>query len=120
MAHHCARPRIHALFFCFSVSYRCIMVLSIPPLRGLNRHPDFDVLGAHLCVFCILCGPKALRFSRAPAPPTHRTQLRPPLHWPASHCRAESSDEHTSELQSLMRLSYAVCCSQNKTTTTPQ
>src|SRR3546814_7874782 len=28
------------------------------------------------------------------------------------------SEEHTSELQSLMRISYAVCCLKKKTTTT--
>src|SRR3546814_4519317 len=28
----------------------------------------------------------------------------------ASTCRASRSEEHTSELQSLMRISYAVCC----------
>src|SRR3546814_2620067 len=28
----------------------------------------------------------------------------------------DRSEEHTSELQSLMRISYAVCCLQNKTT----
>src|SRR3546814_4290775 len=31
---------------------------------------------------------------------------------------AASSEEHTSELQSLMRSSYAVCCLKNKKTTT--
>src|SRR3546814_4457040 len=56
-----------------------IMVLSVPPLRGLNRATKsrccrsaqspkgwsrHHVLGAHLCVFCVLCGPKALRFAR--------------------------------------------------------
>src|SRR3546814_5815460 len=31
----------------------------------------------------------------------------------------ERSEEHTSELQSLMRISYAVFCLKKKTTTTP-
>src|SRR3546814_8544749 len=37
-------------------------------------------------------------------------QLRGPR--PAQRCRADGdrSEEHTSELQSLMRISYAVCC----------
>src|SRR3546814_4382981 len=30
------------------------------------------------------------------------------------HCRAAESEEHTSELQSLMRTSYAVFCSKKK------
>src|SRR3546814_6251173 len=33
--------------------------------------------------------------------------------------RAERSEEHTSELQSLMRISYAVFCLKKKTITTP-
>src|SRR3546814_2441676 len=33
----------------------------------------------------------------------------------AAEVRAERSEEHTSELQSLMRTSYAVFCLQNKT-----
>src|SRR3546814_6968937 len=33
-----------------------------------------------------------------------------PRHWPAIR-----SEEHTSELQSLMRISYAVCCLKKKT-----
>src|SRR3546814_5710863 len=32
-------------------------------------------------------------------------------------CRGIRSEEHTSELQSLMRISYAVFCLKNKTTT---
>src|SRR3546814_2493659 len=41
----------------------------------------------------------------------HRTQ-GPPV----ARCE-DRSEEHTSELQSLMRISYAVFCLQNKTTT---
>src|SRR3546814_6797524 len=33
------------------------------------------------------------------------------------HIRAQRSEEHTSELQSLMRISYAVFCLKKKTTT---
>src|SRR3546814_5258896 len=33
-------------------------------------------------------------------------------------CRADKSEEHTSELQSLMRISYAVFCLKKKTNTT--
>src|SRR3546814_2070570 len=35
----------------------------------------------------------------------------------ASHKRGERSEEHTSELQSLMRISYAVFCLKKKTNT---
>src|SRR3546814_7367875 len=36
--------------------------------------------------------------------------------FPASRRHAARSEEHTSELQSLMRISYAVFCLKNKTT----
>src|SRR3546814_7055978 len=53
----------------------------------------------------------------APAPATALigTPIRPSPKNPASR-----SEEHTSELQSLMRISYAVFCLKNKTTTTSQ
>src|SRR3546814_4591135 len=39
---------------------------------------------------------------------------------PATLVRAGRSEEHTSELQSLMRISYAVFCLKKKTKKTPQ
>src|SRR3546814_1532737 len=39
------------------------------------------------------------------------------IHWPTEYGRSE---EHTSELQSLMRISYAVFCLKKKKTTTPK
>src|SRR3546814_8974537 len=38
----------------------------------------------------------------------------------AAPCRQARSEEHTSELQSLMRISYAVFCLKKKKTKTPQ
>src|SRR3546814_4231481 len=56
----------------------------------------------------------------AVAPCTHPfgTEIRVPIdeQWPKSL----RSEEHTSELQSLMRISYAVFCLQKKKTTTDQ
>src|SRR3546814_2638975 len=57
-----------------------------------------------------------LRLSRhegeAEAAPAHRGQRLPPRAQPAAHplrrARARRSEEHTSELQSLMRIPYAV------------
>src|SRR3546814_20024226 len=53
-------------------------------------------------------------------PDGHRTALPPPVpgmpprrHWPRH--RHSRSEEHTSELQSLMRISYAVFCLKKKT-----
>src|SRR3546814_9669217 len=48
--------------------------------------------------------------------------LRPQVMIDFSHANSSSSEEHTSELQSLMRTSYAVFCLKHKTglrTTTP-
>src|SRR3546814_2501112 len=51
----------------------------------------------------------------------HRSALRaarraaaPAVHGPAAACRRRRSEEHTSELQSLMRISYAVFCLKKK------
>src|SRR3546814_4513679 len=45
----------------------------------------------------------------------HRLQSREPRHhWRMRNC-ARRSEEHTSELQSLMRISYAVFCLKKKT-----
>src|SRR3546814_3071157 len=48
--------------------------------------------------------------SRHHPPPGHR-----PTHPSACSLLAKRSEEHTSELQSLMRLSYAVLCLKKKT-----
>src|SRR3546814_6466601 len=49
----------------------------------------------------------AQRASRQPFPTAARTRVR--------SSRTERSEEHTSELQSLMRISYAVFCLKKKT-----
>src|SRR3546814_9563306 len=81
------RPRIHALPLRFSVSSHHIMVL---------RQRVLDFLGAPLCAFL-----RPLR--------TKSFTLRPSGSW--------RSEEHTSELQSLMRISYAVFCLKKKNST---
>src|SRR3546814_6398320 len=63
-------------------------------------------------------GPEKLAAEAAPARAAHRTtsggveRVGEPLH--RDHFRSE---EHTSELQSLMRISYAVFCLKKKKTT---
>src|SRR3546814_1088484 len=65
----------------------------------------------------------------APYPPSHARPIRPELESPSRHSpksllypypvrvtQAARSEEHTSELQSLMRISYAVFCLKKKTT----
>src|SRR3546814_7583226 len=41
-----------------------------------------------------------------------------PTPWLGASCTGERSEEHTSDLQSLMRISYAVFCLKKKTTKT--
>src|SRR3546814_5143048 len=73
------------------------------------------------------CPPAA----RAPVPQSSSRRRRPPLHRRRRRSRADPSDssppapilpdsrseEHTSELQSLMRISYAVFCLKQKNKT---
>src|SRR3546814_9789531 len=66
-----------------------------------------------------------MRSARGPAPSTIRRRLKasPPIKWPRrirrkmSSRNAKRSEEHTSELQSLMRISYAVFCLKKKNKT---
>src|SRR3546814_1751746 len=46
--------------------------------------------------------------------PLPRTQARVPRRGRAAHRQEHRSEEHTSELQSLMRISYAVFCLKKK------
>src|SRR3546814_1329780 len=66
--------------------------------------PVFDERAA--CALCYTSGttgnPKGVLYS-------HRSMLL--------HCYASRSEEHTSELQSLMRISYAVFCLKKKKNT---
>src|SRR3546814_17484765 len=57
--------------------------------------------------------PVVTRANKAVADEIARAQ--PPLELP-DFCRAKRSEEHTSELQSLMRISYAVFCLKQKKT----
>src|SRR3546814_8248832 len=50
----------------------------------------------------------------------HLSCLNSGVTTPNRSCRAKRSEEHTSELQSLMRISYAVFCLKKKTTNTTQ
>src|SRR3546814_4278165 len=54
------------------------------------------------------------RLNWPPLPP------EPPPPKPPRPLRSSRSEEHTSELQSLMRISYAVFCLKKKTTQKPQ
>src|SRR3546814_7806126 len=65
---------------------------------------------------CRLLGPGRRPHADQPRA-LHRQSARPQRLWPELLGRSE---EHTSELQSLMRISYAVFCLQNKNKHTTQ
>src|SRR3546814_18686026 len=50
----------------------------------------------------------------APPPPSHRPQTPRRIRNPQRRFGGSRSEEHTSELQSLMRISYAVFCLKKK------
>src|SRR3546814_8858230 len=89
----------------------------MPPIRpSCATEPDADQsVPSHLprIVFSIVSAPVSARKTRVPfiliGPPEMRALAIQP-----SECR--SSEEHTSELQSLMRISYAVFCLKKKNT----
>src|SRR3546814_9737443 len=61
-------------------------------------------VGGDLRALTIRCAPRRV----------HRAVLSHPLTAPRHRNRLERSEEHTSELQSLMRISYAVFCLKKK------
>src|SRR3546814_8102558 len=69
------------------------------------------------CAACRPCAPKksiaATSFRRLRRRPTSAAATYSPSH-SARASRANRSEEHTSELQSLMRISYAVFCLKKK------
>src|SRR3546814_9998904 len=77
--------------------YRTVVVRSAADRHGHHRHPDIDRPVAGRC--------RLLALVRHP-------------HRPARHHSVRRSEEHTSELQSLMRITYAVFCLKKKQTKT--
>src|SRR3546814_4524542 len=53
----------------------------------------------------------------SPEHPPHGAYGRYAAHWESIRCARCRSEEHTSELQSLMRISYAVFCLKKKKST---
>src|SRR3546814_8079049 len=97
------------------------------PLQGPNRWPDdpwfVDVVRRYdtatrelglalLPAFSVAVGEAPDFFTRRFDPPTTALRL---IHYPPTPVLPDDrSEEHTSELQSLMRISYAVFCLKNK------
>src|SRR3546814_9790521 len=81
-------------------------------------YPSYELRPTNFAPFlCILCGPDAkgcseqVDLGRVAQQPT-----RDPSMTQMTFGDAERSEEHTSELQSLMRISYAVFCLKKKKT----
>src|SRR3546814_5842625 len=68
---------------------------------------------------CAHCGDSAITlYQRSDSPFSGKTRKVPELSDSGTTARIGRSEEHTSELQSLMRISYAVFCLKKKKNTT--
>src|SRR3546814_5945002 len=74
---------------------------------GIARHAD---------VLAIEKDPRTFSSRQAPRPHGHPLPMMISMDDPDHHRRRSRSEEHTSELQSLMRISYAVFCLKKKKT----
>src|SRR3546814_5841131 len=99
-------------------------------IRRPPRSTRTDTLFPYTTLFRSLDGYRACRCDatnscRSASPAVHPPNVRPEysqsaisiLCWPrgrSSQVKSERSEEHTSELQSLMRISYAVFCLKKK------
>src|SRR3546814_14647683 len=89
-----------------------------PALHTLSLHASLPIL-ARLRIACTAtCGSSAHAWTHRSPPPRAGSRLSPGNFGrsarAAGRCSARS-EEHTSELQSLMRISYAVFCLKKKT-----
>src|SRR3546814_14036895 len=106
-------------------SVSCLSLLFVVMIRRPPRSTRTDTLFPYTTLFRSLPDPGGRpttpRPRHPPRPPSPRSR---PGQVPRARCRcvlplasrSRRSEEHTSELQSLMRISYAVFCLQKKTT----
>src|SRR3546814_14423786 len=114
-------------YFCVSRAYNFVVSLLFFFFLMIRRPPRStrtDTLFPYTTLFRSL--PDCVHPARRAAYLTHSTipARRPALQscrWPCAHCvplrhadAHDRSEEHTSELQSLMRISYAVFCLKKK------
>src|SRR3546814_4332116 len=79
--------------------------------RPTHRQPAFPISNAPIpCAPASACGKRSAKL--LPFPGSLVTSIVPPI--ACASCRASRSEEHTSDLQSLMRISYAVLCCTTK------
>src|SRR3546814_3950470 len=88
------------------IEYQPLRLIRLKPLQ--RRHVDSDQSG--MAATGALCRWRCAVPDPALQHPLHRTR-----HSRVAFLRALRSEEHTSELQSLMRISYAVFCLKKKT-----
>src|SRR3546814_800789 len=91
--------RHHVIMMSSSIDASVIVLHPIPPRGGAGISGDFEYISRTFGNFLSLCS-RGRPFGERPAAGTR-------------------SEEHTSELQSLMRISYAVFCLKNKKTSIP-
>src|SRR3546814_15782991 len=109
MSCHC---RIAAYVLSVLVLYLCFFFLMI---RRPPRSTRTDTLLPYTTLFR---SPRRLAGRRQRGPSRSATATQPLGHEPGAGAVARNhgrSEEHTSELQSLMRISYAVFCLKKKT-----
>src|SRR3546814_2697674 len=103
----CSSDLFEHPFNCFE-RHRCVFEGAHRAARGYgvcNNHSNFLMLDTEFC------GLLNQRLGRTPTPPVGRGSHARPVNLPERR-----SEEHTSELQSLMRISYAVSCLKKKNT----
>src|SRR3546814_3058219 len=85
-------------------------------IRRPPRSTRTDTLFPYTTLFRSSCRPRrsAGRARSAPTISWQGGRSSAPISGTARRCRAFRSEEHTSELQSLMRISYAVFCLKKK------
>src|SRR3546814_4240003 len=113
----------------FVVTENCIKCkytdcVEVCPVDCFHEGPNFLVIDPDECIDCTLCEPECpinaiYPEDDVPAGQEPFVALNAELakDWPVITAR-KRSEEHTSELQSLMRISYAVFCLKKKKRTT--
>src|SRR3546814_8802017 len=109
------------LFLSPALCLSCCGVPCLPDQWLQDCHSPYPSRHSSVPVRSIRCGPRRLQGFDAPVENAERGGMAPtntprPLTWhyrvPCRLC--SRSEEHTSELQSLMRIPYAVDCLKNK------
>src|SRR3546814_4640899 len=88
----------------------------MPGIPPLLKPTNDEVKTIEPCPRAFIAGICALAARKAPVRLTEITSVQLPMSMSGTGCISPRSEEHTSELQSLMRISYAVFCLTKKKT----